>query len=93
MLDQEPSSAPTPDTPEPPSLAGTEETASPAQPRRIILHRQGRPVNPAPANPEPPLLPQPTVAPAGYTPRRPKVKEPDVFIDARSKLLEWLAPI
>ena len=50
-LNQEPSRAPCPNTPEPPSLAGSEETASPVQTRRNTMNTQGGPVNPALANP------------------------------------------
>ena len=51
----------------------------------------GGPSTPAPTNPEPVPLPQPTIVLAEDTPRRPKIKEPDVFRDERSKLREWLA--
>ena len=84
---QEPTRAPSPDTPEPPSPAGSEDTASPAQTRRNTMSRQGKPSGAAPPadNPGPA---QPTIE--GNT-RRPNIKEPDVFRGERAKLREWLA--
>ena len=55
------------------------------------MNTSGGLVNPAPANPAPAPSPQLTTVPAGETPRRPKIKEPDVFRGERSKLREWLA--
>lgn len=52
---------------------------------------QGGPSTPAPVNPGPAPPPQPATILAGDTPRRPKIKEPDVFRGERSKLREWLA--
>ena len=84
---QEPARAPSPDTPEPPSPAGSEDTASPAQTRRNTMSRQGQPSGSAP--PADNTVPvQPTIE--GNT-RRPKIKESDVFRGERSKLREWLA--
>ena len=55
---QEPARAPSPDTPEPPSSAVSEDTASAAQTRRNTMNRQGQPSgsvppaeNPGPAQP------------------------------------------
>ena len=84
---QEPARALSPDTPEPPSPVGTEDTASPAQTRRNIISRQGQPSGPAPpadnTGPAQPII-------EGNM-RRPKINEPDVFRGERSKLREWLA--
>ena len=84
---QEPARAPSPDKPEPPSPAGSEDTASPAQTRRNTMSHQGQPSGSAPLadNPGPA---QPTIE--GNT-RKPKIKEPDVFRGERAKLREWLA--
>ena len=79
--------ASSPDTPEPPSLAGSEDTASPAQTRTNTMSRQGQPSRLAPPadNPGPA---QTTIE--GNT-RIPNIKEPDVFRGERAKLREWLA--
>ena len=72
---QEPARAPSTDTPEPVSPAGSEDTASPAQTTRKTMSRQGQPRNSAP--PADNTVPtQPTIE--GNT-RKPKIKEPDVF--------------
>ena len=60
-------------------------------PEENTMNTQGGPANLAPANPGPAPPPQPTLAPVGENPRRPKIKEPDVFRGERSKLQEWLA--
>ena len=90
-IDEEPSSVASPDLPEPPSPAGTEETASPTYTRRNTMSFQGGPSTPAPANPGAVPPPQPATASPGDTPRRPKIKEREVFSGERSKLREWLA--
>ena len=50
---QEPTRALSPDTPEPPSPAGFEDTAPPAQTRRNTMSRQGQPGGPAPPTDNP----------------------------------------
>ena len=84
---QELARGPSPDTPEPPSPAGSEDTASPAQIRRNTMSRQGQPSGSGPPadNPGPA---QPAIE---GNARRPKIKEPDVFRGEIAKLREWLA--
>ena len=84
---QEPARAPSSDTPEPPSPAVSEDTASPAQTRRKTMSRQGQSSGSGPPVDNPGLA-QPTIE--GNT-RRPKIKEPDMFRGERTKLREWLA--
>ena len=86
-LDQthEAARAPSPDTPEPPFPAGSEDTASPAQTRRNTLICQRQPGNPAPPIENPGPAHSTITKTEGKT-RRHKIKEPDVFRGERSKL-------
>ena len=83
--------ASSPDTPEPPSPAISQDTTSPEYSKRNTMSTCGGPSHPAQVKPGPAQPPQPATATIGDGSRKPKIKEPDVFRGERSNLREWLA--